>query len=122
MTTNIATFNVTDQLRKLKVNAHLSNGVSRQALSDAVKLWARHTSRYDYQRDAESLRAVRCEISMIISQVKQRLCRINPVMWSELHKLDTALAVAYHHGINLEPNPMPEAANDGHNIDEVSNG
>lgn len=121
MPIDIQRFNVTAQLRKLKVNAQLSNAVSRQALQDAIKLWARHTSRYDAQRDKSDIAAVRRQISMIICQVNTRVCRINPAMWAELNILESALAVAYHHGVNLEPNPYQDAANDD-NLREVSNG
>jgi len=118
---NIHAFSVTAQLQLIKSKSQLSNSVSAQALAAASAAWAHYQSRYDHMRTNNMLVAIRRNLALIIAQVIGRVCRINPLMWSELHKLDAVLKYALEHGINLEPNPFPIAANDDNNLDEVSN-
>lgn len=119
---NIQSFNVTAQLQLIKAKAQLSNAVSAQALRSAIAVWSKHQSKYDYERDAKALIAVSRHINLIVAQVTNRVTRINPLMWSELIRLNAVINTAIVNGINLEPRPLPvEPANDDNNLREVSN-
>lgn len=119
----IANFNVTAQLALLLSKAQLSNGVSRQALCDANTAWIEHQAKYDYARQHRDLVAIKRNISLIVTQVTNRVCRINPLMWIELLKLNTALNIGVLSNINFEPRPVPViAANADNNYGEVANG
>ena len=118
----IAQFNVTAQLALIHSKAQLSNAVSRQALVDAISTWNAHQAKYDYERNSSDLVAINRNINLIVSQVTNRVSRINPTMWVELIKLQTALNVGIISGINFEPRPVPSiAANADENLAEVSN-
>ena len=118
----LAQFNVSAQLALLTAKAQLSNGVSRQALADASATWSEHQARYDYERNTNDLVAVNRNINLIVTQVTNRVTRINPLMWSELVKLNTALNIAILNNINFEPRPVPVvAANSDDNCAEVVN-
>lgn len=119
---NIQSFNVTAQLQIIQSKAQLSHEVSIQALRSARTIWAEHQSKYDYERDAKALNAVSRHINLIVAQVTNRVTRINPLMWSELIRLNAVINTAIVNGINLEPRPLPvEPANDDNNLGEVSN-
>lgn len=119
---NLQSYNVSAQIQLIKSSAQLSNAVSAQALKTAANIWTKHVSRYDHERDAGDIISIRQQLALIIMQVNNRLTRINPLVWSELHKLDQALDSALSARINLEPNPYPTtAANDDSTLDEVSN-
>jgi len=91
-------------------------------LAAASAAWAHYQSRYDHARTNSMLVAIRRNLALIIAQVIGRVCRINPLMWSEIHKLDAVLKYAIDNSINLAPNPFPiVAANDDINLAEVSN-
>lgn len=119
---NIQSFNVTAQLQLIQAKAQLSNAVSAQALRAAIAVWDKHQSKYDYERDAGALVVISRHIALIVAQVTNRVSRINPLMWSELIRLNAVINTAIINGINLEPRPLPvEPANDDDNLDEVSN-
>lgn len=116
-------FNVSAQLKLLQSQAQLSNAVSCQALKDATKTWHKYQAQYDYERDDSDLIAIKRNINLIVVQVTNRVCRINPVMWTELLKLNSVITIALLNNINLEPRPVPiVAANADDNIGEVSHG
>jgi len=122
MRNKIQSFNVTAQLALIQSKAQLSNAVSRQALAEASDTWAAHQAKYDYERDSSDLIAIKRNISLIISQVTNRVCRVNPIMWAELLKLNSVITVAIIHNVNLEPRPVPVvAANSADNLAEVAN-
>ena len=115
-------FNVSAQLALLTAKAQLSNGVSRQALADASAAWSEHQAKYDYERSSSDLVAINRNINLIVTQVTNRVTRINPLMWGELVKLNTALNIAILNDINFEPRPVPVvAANADENCAEVVN-
>lgn len=117
---NIQSFNVTAQLATVQSKAQLSNSVSRQALADAINTWSEHQAKYDYDRNSSELIAIKRNISLIVTQVTNRVCRINPLVWTELLKLNSVITVAIIHNINLEPRPVPVvAANTDANHSEV---
>lgn len=119
---NIQLFNVTAQLRLIASKAQLSNAVSAQALQSAIAVWSKHQNKYDYERDANALVTISRHIALIVAQVTNRVTRINPLMWSELIRLNAVINTAIVNGINLEPRPLPvEPANDDDNLAEVSN-
>lgn len=119
---NIQSFNVTAQLQLIQAKAQLSNAVSAQALRSAIAVWSRYQSKYDYERDAKALIAISRHIALIVAQVTNRVTRINPLMWSELIRLNAVINTAIVNRINLEPRPLPvEPANDNDNLAEVSN-
>ena len=116
-------FNVSAQLALIQSKAQLSNAVSRQALCDAIATWSTHQAKYDYERNSCDLVAINRNINLIVAQVTNRICRINPLMWSELLKLSAALDVAILNNINFESRPVPSiAANSAENIAEVAHG
>ena len=118
----VARFNVTVQLALIQSKAQLSNAVSTQALADAVSTWSSHQAKYDYERNSSDLVAINRNINLIVTQVTNRVTRINPMVWPELLKLNTALNVAIVNNINFEPRPVPViAANADSNLCEVSN-
>lgn len=119
---NIQSFNVTAQLQLIQAKAQLSNAVSAQALHSAIAVWSKYQSKYDYERDANALVTISRHINLIVAQVTNRVTRINPLMWSELIRLNAVINTAIVNGINLEPRPLPvEPANDDNNLREVSN-
>lgn len=116
-------FNVSAQLALLTAKTQLSNAVSRQALAEASVMWSAHQAKYDYERSPSDLVAVNRNINLIVTQVTNRVTRINPLMWGELVKLNTALNIAILNNINFEPRPVPVvAANADENCAEVVNG
>ncbi len=118
----IAQFNITAQLALIQSKAQLSNMVSRQALADASAQWSEHQAKYDYERKHSDLIAINRNINLIVTQVSNRVTRINPTMWVEVIKLQTALNVGILSGINFEPRPVPViAANADDNLLEVVN-
>lgn len=118
---SIQAFNVTAQLQLIASKAQLSNAVSVQALQSAIAVWANHQSKYDCERDAGALVVIKRHIALIVAQVTNRLSRINPLMWSELVRLNAVINTAIINGINLEPRPLPtDPANDDSNLPEVS--
>lgn len=122
MRNKIQSFNVTAQLALIESKAQLSNAVSRQALTDAIATWSEHKAKYDYERNNSDLIAIKRNINLIVSQVTNRVCRINPCTWCELLKLNSVITVAVLHKINLEPRPAPDiTANADDNYAEVIN-
>lgn len=114
-------FNVSAQLALLTAKAQLSNGVSRQALADASTAWSKHQAKYDYERNPSDLVAINRNINLIVTQVTNRVTRINPLVWTELLKLNAALNVGIINNINFEPRPAPVvAANTDANHSEVA--
>ena len=117
---NIQSFNVTDQLKLIASKAQLSNAVSVDALQSATAIWAKHQNKYDYERDDQALITVSRHIALVIAQVTNRVTRINPLMWSQLIRLNAVINTAMVNNINLEPRPLPvEPANDANNLPEV---
>lgn len=118
----IAQFNVTAQLALIQSKAQLSNLVSRQALADASVKWSEHQAKYDYERNPSDLVAINRNINLIVTQVTNRVTRINPTMWIEVIKLQTALNIGILSDINFEPRPVPViAANADDNLAEAAN-
>ncbi|PLT21301.1 hypothetical protein [Psychrobacter sp. MES7-P7E] len=117
----IQSFNITAQLALIQSKAQLSNSVSRQALTDAINTWSEHQAKYDYERNQNDLVVINRNISLIVTQVTNRICRINPLVWTELLKLNAALNVGIISNINFEPRPVPVvAANTDANHSEVA--
>lgn len=96
-------------------NAKLSNAVSRIALRNANKQWVAHIAKSVCNRDQKTLINVADQLRLIILQVSQRRCRINPMYWVTLIHLESDLRNAYTNNINLEPLLDTVAANSDHN-------
>ncbi len=111
---NIANVKPSAILVSLIQNAKLSNTVSRIALRDANKQWCSHITKPTLLRDQQTLLDVAEQLRLIIVQVSQRQCRINPTHWAPLVYLEADLRSAYLQNINLEPLLDIVAANSEH--------
>jgi len=111
---NIANIKPSATLVSLIQNAKLSNAVSRTALRDAENQWCRHITKPIELRDQHTMLDVAEQLRLVIVQVSQRRCRINPMYWAVLVHLEADLRNAYAHNINLEPLLDVVAANSEH--------
>lgn len=112
---NIANVKPRAVLVSLIQNAKLSNTVSRTALRDADKQWCAHITKPTLLRDQHTLLDVAEQLRLIIVQVSQRRCRINPMYWAALVHLEADLRTAFAQKIDLEPLLDTIAANSEHN-------
>ena len=112
---NVANVKPSAILVSLLQNAKLSNTVSRIALRSANKQWCAHITKSVCNRDRKTLINVADQLRLIILQVSQRRCRINPMYWVTLIHLESDLRNAYTNNINLEPLLDTVAANSDHN-------
>ena len=111
---NIANVKPSAILVSLIQSAKLTNTVSRTALGDANVTWTSHINKPECIRDQQTLLDVADQLRLIIVQVSQRRCRINPTHWAALVHLEADLRKAYAHNINLEPLLDTVAANSEH--------
>ena len=111
---NIANIKPSTILVSLMHNAKLSNAVSRTALRDAENQWCKHITKPRCNRDQQVLLDVADQLRLIIVQVSQRRCRINPMYWAVLVHLEADLRKAFAQNINLEPLLDIVAANSEH--------
>ncbi len=108
---NIANIKPSTILVSLIHNAKLSNAVSRTALRDAETQWCKHITKPIELRDQQTLLDVAEQLRLVIVQVSQRRCRINPLQWPVMIQLEADLRAAYVANINLEPLLDAVAAN-----------
>lgn len=108
---NIANIKPSVVLVSLIQNAKLTNTVSRTALRDANVTWTAHINKPRCNRDQQILVDVADQLRLIIVQVSQRRCRINPPQWPLLVQLEADLRAAHLANINLEPLLDAVAAN-----------
>lgn len=111
---NIANIKPSVILVSLVQNAKLTNTVSRTALRDANIQWAAHIAKPSCNRDQQVLLDVADQLRLIIVQVSQRRCRINPPQWPVMIQLEADLRTAHLANINLEPLLDIVAANTDH--------
>lgn len=111
---NIANVKPSAILVSLIQNAKLSNTVSRIALRDANKQWCAHIAKPIELRDQHTMLDVAEQLRLVIVQVSQRRCRINPMYWAVLVHLEADLRKAFAQNINLEPLLDIVAANSEH--------
>lgn len=111
---NIANVKPSVVLVSLIQGAKLTNTVSRTALRDANVQWTAHISKPTRNRDQQILLDIAEKLRLIIVQVSQRQCRINPPQWPLLVNLEADLRAAYLANINLEPLLDTVAANTDH--------
>lgn len=111
---NIANIKPSAVLVSLIQSAKLTNTVSRTALRDANIQWTAHISKPRCNRDQQVLLDVADQLRLIIVQVLQRQCRINPPQWPLLVRLEADLRTAHLANINLEPLLDTVAANTDH--------
>lgn len=111
---NIANIKPSSVLASLIQSAKLSNAVSRTALRNANVQWTAHIAKPSCNRDQQTLIDVADQLRLIIVQVSQRRCRINPMYWPLLVQLEADLRAAYVANINLEPLLDVVAANTDH--------
>lgn len=100
---NIANIKPSVVLVSLIQSAKLTNTVSRTALREANVTWTAHISKPMRNRDQQVLINVADQLRLIIVQVSQRRCRINPPQWPVMIQLEADLRAAYVANINLEP-------------------
>lgn len=108
---NIANIKPSAVLVSLVQNAKLTNNVSRTALRDANVRWTAHIAKPRCNRDQRVLLDVADQLRLIIVQVSQRRCRINPPQWPVMIQLEADLRAAHLANINLEPLLDAVAAN-----------
>jgi hypothetical protein len=111
---NIANIKPSAILASLIQSAKLTNAVSRTALRDAENQWCKHIAKPIELRDQHTMLDVAEQLRLIIVQVSQRRCRINPPQWPLLVQLEADLRTAYIANINLEPLLDAVAANTDH--------
>ena len=111
---NIANIQPSAVLASLIQSAKLSNAVSRTALRNANVQWTAHIAKPRCNRDQQTLIDVADQLRLVIVQVSQRQCRINPTQWPILVRLEADLRTAYIANINLEPLLDAVAANTDH--------
>ena len=111
---NIANIQPSAILVSLIQSAKLSNAVSRTALRNANVQWTAHIAKPNCNRDQQTLIDVADHLRLVIVQVSQRQCRINPTQWPILVRLEADLRTAYIANINLEPMLDAVAANTDH--------
>lgn len=100
---NIANIKPSAVLVSLIQSAKLTNTVSRTALRDANIAWTGHIAKPRCNRDQQILLDVADQLRLIIVQVSQRRCRINPPQWPVMIQLEADLRAAHVANINLEP-------------------
>lgn len=100
---NVANIKPSAVLVSLIQNAKLTNTVSRTALRQANVTWTDHIAKPRCNRDQQVLTDVADQLRLIIVQVSQRRCRINPSQWPAMIQLEADLRAAYVANINLEP-------------------
>lgn len=108
---NIANVKPSTVLVSLIQSAKLTNTVSRNALRDANVRWIAHIAKPKCNRDQQVLLDVADQLRLIIVQVSQRRCRINPSQWPVMIQLEADLRAACAASINLEPLLDAVAAN-----------
>ena len=111
---NITNIKPSAVLVSLIQSAKLTNTVSRTALREANITWAAHIAKPRCNRDQQVLIDVADQLRLIIVQVSQRRCRINPPQWPVMIQLEADLRAAYVANINLEPLLDAVAANTDH--------
>lgn len=111
---NIANVKPSVILVSLIQSAKLTNTVSRTALREANIQWTAHIAKPRCNRDQQVLIDVADQLRLIIVQVSQRVCRINPPQWPVLIRLEADLRAAYLANINLEPLLDTVAADSDH--------
>lgn len=111
---NIANIKPSTILVSLMHNAKLSNAVSRTALRDAENQWCKHIAKPIELRDQHTMLDVAEQLRLIIVQVSQRRCRINPPQWPVMIQLEADLRTAFAQNINLEAQLDIVAANSEH--------
>lgn len=111
---NIANVKPSAVLVSLIQSAKLTNTVSRIALRDANVTWTAHIAKPICNRDQQVLIDVADQLRLVIVQVSQRRCRINPLQWPVMIQLEADLRAAYVANINLEPLLDAVAANTDH--------
>ena len=111
---NIANVKPSAILVSLIQSAKLSNVVSQSALRDANKQWCAHITKPICNRDQQAMLDVAGQLRLVIVQVSQRRCRINPMYWAALVHLEADLRKAFAQNINLEPMLDIVAANSEH--------
>ena len=111
---NIANIKPSAVLISLIQSAKLTNTVSRTALRDANIQWTAHIAKPRCNRDQQVLLDVADQLRLIIVQVSQRRCRINPPQWPVMIQLEADLRTAYVAKIDLEPLLDVVAANPDH--------
>lgn len=111
---NIANVKPSVILVSLIQSAKLTNTVSRTALREANVQWTAHIAKPRCNRDQQVLLAVADQLRLIIVQVSQRRCRINPPQWPVMIQLEADLRAAHLTNINLEPMLDAVAANTDH--------
>lgn len=111
---NIANVKPSTVLVSLIQSARLTNTVSRTALREANVTWTAHIIKPMRNRDQQVLLDVADQLRLIIAQVSQRRCRINPPQWPVMIQLEADLRAAYAANINLEPLLDAVAANTDH--------
>lgn len=100
---NIANIKPSVILVSLVQNAKLTNTVSSIALREANIAWTGHIAKPRCNRDQQVLLDVADQLRLIIVQVSQRRCRINPPQWPVMIQLEADLRAAHVANINLEP-------------------
>ncbi len=111
---NITNVKPSTVLVSLIQNCKLTDTVSRTALREANVTWTAHIAKPSCARDQQSLLDVADQLRLIIVQVSQRRCRINPPQWPVMIQLEADLRAAYLANINLEPLLDAVAANTEH--------
>lgn len=111
---NIANIKPSAILVSLIQSAKLSNTVSRIALRDANKQWCAHITKPICNRDQQTMLDVAGQLRLIIMQISQRCCYIDPKCLSTLVYLEADLRSAYAQNIYLEPLLDTVAANSEH--------
>lgn len=95
-------------------SAKLTDTVSRTALREANVQWTAHIAKPRCNRDQQVLLDAADQLRLIIVQVSQRRCRINPPQWPVMIQLEADLRAAHVANINLEPLLDAVAANSEH--------
>lgn len=111
---NIANVKPSAILVSLIQSAKLTDTVSRTALREANVQWTAHINKPRCNRDQQVLLDVADQLRLIIVQVSQRRCRINPPQWPVMIQLEADLRAAHVANINLEPLLDAVAANTEH--------
>lgn len=111
---NIANIKPSTILVTLIHNAKLSNAVSRTALRDAENQWCKHIAKPIELRDQHTMLDAAEQLRLIIMQISQRRCYIDPKYLSTLVYLEADLRSAYVQNIYLEPLLDTVAANSEH--------
>ncbi len=111
---NLANLQPSVILPSLISSAKLTNSVSSNALREANIAWRKHIGQTKFYRDQQTLLVVADQLRLIITQVVERRCRINPTQWPVLVKLEQDFRLAHLQDLNLEPYFEQAAVNDDH--------